>query len=194
MSRNRCSTLCECGFWDFNDAVPVGDSSLMTQREYFKAIGWEDCPYHENAGNSRSGGWGFRDDLNGKTFPAWRSKDGMSWTNAVYPRDPERWIYEPQTYASVPPDQRYRYRKIECPICRRRYVGWFVQQPKMVGGDSPVFEIYDTSFWDAYNDEPSDKDREGVINWSRDLLVEAAREFIARHPDRFAKVFHGGAP
>jgi len=185
MSRNRCSTSCECGFWSFqrgtDNEVPVNDPGLMTQAEYLKAIGWENCPYNENGGRSACAGWSFRDDLNGKTFPAWRSKNGMGWTNASIPcGGAEGWNYEPQVYGDVPPDQRYRYRKVTCPLCRRSFVGWYVQQPK-IDDDDRCYEIYDTSFWHAFNDEPSDKDEEGVINWTPETVAQALREFAERH-------------
>ncbi len=186
MSRNRSQVSCACGYWSFarsaDAEVPVDDPGLLTQRQYFQAIDWEDCPYHEGAGPSASGGWGFRNDLDGHTFPAWRSKDGNGWTNAVHSPEPRsNWIAEPQVFSHVPPEARYRYRKVTCPICRRRYAGWYVQQPKC--GEPAVYEIYDTSYWYAYNDEPSERDEQGVLHWTHETIMAALREYLERHPE-----------
>lgn len=76
MSRNRCDTECDCGFWKFIDVreLPIDDPDLMTEDVYFHAIGWDDCSYKGNGGY----GWGgYRDQPD---YYAWRSPTG-GWTN-----------------------------------------------------------------------------------------------------------------
>lgn len=47
--------------------------------------------------------------------------------------------------------------KVVCPLCLVEYVGWF--RPAPAWSDTPkLWEIYDTSYWSAYNDEPGIED------------------------------------
>lgn len=44
MSRNRCSSNCECGYTlDLKDTT----TRPMWFWEYIRAIGWEECPYQD---------------------------------------------------------------------------------------------------------------------------------------------------
>jgi hypothetical protein len=191
VSRNRLSTSCDCGFWDLHKAphseVLVGDPSLMTQKEYFKAIDWENCPYHEDGGESAAAGYGYDASSDGMVSVVWRHPRGNSvhGTAGSFESPGPEWKCDETHYTSVAFTDRYRYRKVDCPVCRRQYVGWYVQQPQRIGGDSPTFELYDTSYWYSFNDEPGAKDRVGVIEWTGPLFVSAVREYVERHPELF---------
>ena len=160
MSRNRCSTACACGFLDLRDtagAVAPDVDGLLTWDGYFEAIGWRGS--RDNLGYGC--GHGFRADRNGAESPLWRRKDGMGSTNARHHAEPlDEFGYVPFVYCRIPEEQRYRLRKVTCPVCRRVYAGWYVMQPRYVRPyvEPLVYELYDTSYWSTYNDEPGDDD------------------------------------
>lgn len=60
-------------------------------------------------------------------------------------------------------DGRYKtlYGKIICPLCRTEFVGWF-RGPDLPKIDGPSWQVYDSSYWSSYNDEPGKEDKE---NW-----------------------------
>lgn len=151
MSRNRCSTRCECEWWDFRfDARSPDAPDLMTCVEYKELV------------NTRY-------DPSGYGYPETR-----------------------EFHLRVPEEDRYRMAKLQCPVCFRLYAGWFVQDPWAVKTDSglgPGYECYDTSFFWSYNDEPSLRDEEGALVWTRKLFLEALAEYRARHPGR-VKTIH----
>ena len=123
----------------------------MTEGEYLKDISWGDCPYQPH-------GYGFRDDLVGSQY-WWHSPHSTS--RSSYPRPGYRrelaWEWLP-----IPKLDRYRFAKIECPICLLVYVGWYCHSTwtRYADGteDQRYYELYDTSFYWAFNDEPGEKD------------------------------------
>lgn len=172
MSRNRCDTECSCGFWKFQDVrtLPIDDGLLMTEDEYLRAIDWVDCPYRNNLGL----GWSEHRYREREDFYMYDSPEGNCSTTSPRPGWKPRLIarYEP-----VPHSLRFRFRKLECPICRRLYAGWYVRQPHVIEPtpEPPVYELSDTSFYYAFNDEPSDRDEENVIRWTPEEIVGALR-------------------
>lgn len=187
MSRNRSNTACVCRFWALvPNRVPKDAPSLLTADAYFAAIGWPDSPYKES-----SRGYGFEDRNNGVSVFGYETEDGMGSSNCPNPRYPKKVLWA--RYAEVPEADRYRFRKLQCAVCRRLYVGWYVLQPWVLEGqwwsisDGPVYSLYDTSYWYAFNDEPHAKDEADAIDWTGRLLADACREFFERHPERFEK-------
>lgn len=178
MSRNRGTTGCACGFWNFavhGDALAPTDATLMTGEEYQRLIGSRYEP----------GGHYFRDDLNGTVFYIWESPNGMG--HASHHRDGwERRISA--RYSSVPESERYRWAKLTCPLCLRVYVGWFVKQPWIVEptpdfDDSMYreqYEVVDLSYFSTFNDEPGDDDIRDVFEWTPGMVAEALREYRER--------------
>lgn len=160
MSRNRCRTECECGFWSFSteSELPIDSPGMLTGTEYLAAIDWSDCRYSVE-------GYGYRADMDGREDWWWRSPDGMGATSAVY-CDRPGWVRTLSArYGSVAQGDRYRFRHLICPLCGRQYAGWYVQNPSAIAGSAageswskPKWELYDSSFWSAYNDEPADAD------------------------------------
>lgn len=180
MSRNLCSTECECGFWRFQGdrEVLIGSRSLMTEDDYFAAIGWNNCPYKGNQGHGT--GYGYRTDLAGDSH-WWRSPDGNGGSTGYrlgYVRELAG------VYHSIPPEDRYRWVCLECPVCLRLYAGWYVRQPHYVPtkyeADPPVYGLYDLSYFHAFNDEPSDKDIARLVTWSPEDIVSALVAWRAR--------------
>lgn len=162
MSRNRNSTECACDLWDLATAAgtaAVDDSALLTQEQW-----WPKCPYEM--------GWGYRKDLAGSVY-GWRK--GSQSSNAPFPGATRElwWTYNVPAAAD-----RYRWKRIQCPLCQRHYAGWYVRQPASL--DPPVYALYDTSFWHAKNDEPAEEDLADLIEWTPEMLVDAAREYAGR--------------
>lgn len=83
------------------------------------------------------------------------------------------------TYAVPNRRDRYRWKRIQCPLCRRLYAGWYVMQPAFL--ELPRYELYDTSYWHSGNDEPAPEDEAGAIQWTREALETAVREYVTRH-------------
>lgn len=181
MSRNRTTTTCSCGFWDFrrqpeqSSRLP-GDPALVSWLQLCVQRGWELRP-------ERQPGWGFREDLQGAVHSWFRSPDGTS----LGPQGDGRTVRVETRWGHVPPEDRYRFARVDCGVCHRRYAGWYVLQPRQVpprADDPPAYEIYDTSYWHSFNDEPCRDDLDGAVDWSGELLAQAVREFAERHPDK----------
>lgn len=179
MSRNRCSTDCYCGLWSFQTEsfFPPGDPSLLTEQQYLDAIGFEDCPYRliGHGYDARLVGehfsWELRDE-NGKLV-GYSSNVRVGYTRVLS-----------GAYLDVPPEDRYRFRKLECVFCRRLYVGWYRQDPvnvllagKYDWADLPGFRLYDTSFFHAFNDEPSKEDLTNMREWTPAKLAALAKRW-----------------
>ncbi len=158
MSVNRCSTDCACGFWSFQHegSIPVGDSSLMTLDYYLDLIG--DTRDRSNYGHRY--GYGYRDDLTGKVY-GWYHPNGGFASYDAGPEYEKRLMWE---YESIPEEARYRWRKLKCPFCNRLYAGWYRLQPH--GYTRNNYELYDTSYFHAFNDEPDLKDDVWVLEWT----------------------------
>jgi hypothetical protein len=173
MSRNRNSRSCECKRWHFRGDIPVGDARLMTIGEYFdRYTPWIDAshPYRTNYGH----GWGYNYNASMVGYRWYTAPDGDGGANYSRPG----YIPGP-AFEDVPQAERYRMATLECPVCGLRYIGWYVQQPALPG--EGVYELYDTSFLFAFNDEPSDQDRSGTVEWTDAMFVAACREFVERH-------------
>lgn len=178
MSRNRGSTECDCGLWRFQTETPrsVDDGSLLTADQYLAAIGWTECPYlgrHTKRG-SEADGYGYESRLVGERH-YWYSADGRGGASYPHPDYPERRLVA--RYVDVPPEARYRYRRLECPFCRRQYVGWYARHPHNELTEAPAYELYDTSFWHSFNDEPADEDVANVREWTPEKLAALARRW-----------------
>lgn len=158
MSVNRCSTDCACGFWSFHHegSIPVGASSLMTLDYYLDLIG--DTRDRSNSGHNY--GYGYRDDLQGEVA-FWYDPSGGFANFDAGPGYERRVMWE---YESIPEADRYRWRKLECPFCNRIYAGWYRLQPH--GGIRSDYELYDTSYFHAFSDEPCRKDDERLREWT----------------------------
>lgn len=189
MSRNRGNTACSCGFWGLLPArVPMGDASLLTEEAYFAAIGCSDSPLKD--GGLR-GMYYFNGRNSGAVVYGYETKDGMGSSNYPSPQHPVKVLWA--RYAEVPEADRIRFRKLQCAVCRRLYVGWYVLQPWVIEGqwfktyDGPMYELFDSSYWYAFNDEPHEKDEADALDWSGPMLADACREFVERHPELFEK-------
>ena len=111
MSRNRSTTMCDCGLC-LRYRPEVGrrsDKDLFGAAEYVLKIG------------------------------------KANWSSPIggYPR-----------VATL-------FAKVICPLCFTEYVGWF-SPPSFPDLDGPEWELYDTSYWSTYNDEPGEAD---IRNW-----------------------------
>lgn len=49
------------------------------------------------------------------------------------------------------------FAKVICPLCLVEFVGWF-HPPRSPQSDGPEWELYDTSYWSVFNDEPGAED------------------------------------
>jgi len=175
MSRNRTSTVCRCG-WALGDDLPFGDARLMTEERYLKEIDWENNPYQPH-------GYGFRDDLIGPIY-WWKSANGKSGASYPIPGYVRELSFE---YFPVPGSDRYRYAQIECPICLRLYVGWYVHAPwtrYRDGTEDRHYELYDTSFYWAFNDEPDEKDVENLRELTADEIRAALSDWVEKRRAR----------
>lgn len=176
MSRNRCETACACGVMNLRDLPQATlDARSPSAGELYTAE-------RLRPGSYLPWGYSFRDDLNGAVSPMWAyyTKDGKfagGSNSDRYSRDAEERghtvVYEPSHYDDVPVHLRYRWGRIQCPLCLREYIGWYVRQPYLVSGPMaeqrldddpghPVYQLYDTSFFYSFNDEPIERDLEGV--------------------------------
>lgn len=54
--------------------------------------------------------------------------------------------------------------------------------------NTPVYELYDTSYWHAFSDEPSKEDLAEAIETSGEMLAAAVREYVERHPEKLVKL------
>ena len=170
MSRYRTSTVCKCG-WNLGGDLPFGDASLMTEEQYIEEIDWEDCPYSPH-------GYGFRDDLVGPTY--WWHGPNHSGASYPVPGHTRELLVE---YLPVPGSDHYRYAKIECPICLRLYVGWYVHAPwtrYKDGTEDRWYEFYDTSFYWAFNDEPDERDVENLRELTADEIKAALSDWVEK--------------
>ena len=169
MSRNRNETRCACGLWDFasdHGTAAINDPTLLTSDEYWSP--------HFRAFDR---GYGFRENCHGNVYHWVQRRDGrvVSICNSPVPG----WDRElAWTYAVPSKRDRYRWRRLECPLCRRIFAGWYVQQPASL--HPPVYELYDTSYFHAQNDEPAPEDIANLIEWTPAMLADAAREYLAR--------------
>lgn len=171
MSRNRGSTVCDCGLWDLvtgDGRVRVEDAGLLREVDYWSGYfsGREDGP---------GLGYGFRNDLAGERY-FWRIRDASGAITHSSNAPVAGWTRELGWTYSVPePGDRYRWKRIQCPLCHRQYAGWYVQQPASL--EPPAYELYDTSFWFARNDEPCPEDLAGVREITPDVLVAAVEAY-----------------
>lgn len=186
MSRNRCDSSCQCGFWSFDGEreVPESAEGLMTYEAYLGKLGvspsdaWRD--------NNYRWGYGYRDDLHGYT--SWRylrpgaSPNSASWTNGRHVMPAGSTILCTYTTEPVPHDRRYRIRHLQCPLCLSKFAGWYRARPPEVEthADGTVtrqavtYELYDTSFWRSFNDEPCNEDGP-----KRRITPDVVREALA---------------
>lgn len=176
MSSNRCETSCECGFWSWHDQRYVSPSApgLMTNDQYMDDIGVKkDHPYRNNYGHGN--GYGYREDWEGTLDTWWRSPDGTC--SSSYPQ-PGYTPDHKEPRRPVAPQDQYRFMKLECAVCHRLYVGWYRQQPSRV---APVYELYDTSFYYAFNDEPSNLDLHLLVDWKPDEIAHVLACWLTIH-------------
>lgn len=192
MSRNRGTIDCACGLWAFQTErfFPPGDSSLLTPERYLAEIGWALCPYigPKKVIGSEADGYGYRADLVGDRYryldPA---EAGQEHRGSSFGGGPHGRFTEPELacrYLDVPPEDRYRYRRLDCVFCRRLYVGWYRQDPVDVlavgvydWAELPGFRLYDTSHWHSFNDEPGKEDLRNVREWTPEKLAALAKRW-----------------
>lgn len=192
MSRNRCTIDCACSLWSFQTErfFAPGDPSLLTPEQYLAEIGWTDCPYigPKKVAGSEADGYGYNAHLVGDHYryldPA---EAGQKNRGSSFGGGPHGRFTEPELacrYLDVPMEDRYRLRRLDCVFCRRPYVGWYRQDPVnvlLVGvydwADLPGFRLYDTSYWWAFNDEPSDRDKAPVREWTAEKLAALAKRW-----------------
>lgn len=62
---------------------------------------------------------------------------------------------------------RARFQQLLCPICGRVYAGWVAEKIMRPG----EYELFDSSFFYAFNDEPSEKDEPLTSMSLEDILV-----------------------
>lgn len=151
MSRNRCTTDCACGLWSFQTErfFAPGDPSLLTEEAYFQAIGWPDCPYRPSADPEHAAkGYGYRADLVGDCYryldPA---EAGQKYRGSSFGGGPHGRFTEPELacrYLDVPPEDRYRYRRLDCVFCCRPYKvetgRWLLSLPPHPAGAFLIIE------------------------------------------------------
>jgi hypothetical protein len=183
MSRNRSSTACECGLWSFRTeaVVPAVDPLLLTESAYFDAAGFP-LDHRWRRGNvwMRDGvqvgdpfwGYGYREDLAGPWY-MYRVPGDPSGGSSSHHRHPYTERVLIAMYDSVPPEDRYRFRKLQCVFCRRLYAGYYLRQPQQIDRER-TYELYDTSFFHAFNDEPSDEDLREMREWTPEKLAALA--------------------
>jgi len=143
----------------------------MTEDQYLKAINWEKCPYSPH-------GYGFRNDLAGPIY-WWRGPNG---SGANYPIAGYRRELSCE-YLPVPDSDHYRFAKVECPICLRLYSGWYVHAPwtrYRDGTEDRHYELYDTSFYWAFNDEPAERDIENLREFTTPQIKEALSAWLEK--------------
>jgi hypothetical protein len=81
-------------------------------------------------------------------------------------------------YDRVPEEDRYRFRKLRCVLCKVLYVGWYIRQPQKVDAEDVLkYDLYDTSYFHAFNDEPSDEDLREKREWTPQKLEALARRW-----------------
>jgi hypothetical protein len=78
-------------------------------------------------------------------------------------------------------NQPLMYAKVICPLCLVEYVGWY-HPPTMPQYDGPAWELFDTSYWSAYNDEPGDTDEKNKRDVEA-ILKELNRKTSERRTD-----------
>ena len=171
MSVNCCSVECRCGFWSFTHEpdgdVAMGDESLLPIGEYLSLVGSHRSP--DNYGHKY--GYGYRDDLCGPVY-WWDGPNGCGANYDAGPQYTKRLLY---TYQPIPEQARYRWRKVQCPVCMVTYAGWYVLQPH--GSELSRYTIYDTSFWWAFNDEPDERDLQDQVKWDTATFREMLRQW-----------------
>lgn len=183
MGRNRTRTTCACGFWDF--AWP-GRPTAEVEAEFPGLLPWNELRAEFGRPGRGPQGYGFGDHMFGRVSLGWVSPDGRTSSNRHGgPGWVERWF----EYVPVAHEDRYRYARVECPACKRSYVGWYRAVPGSTGAVERrrTYELYDTSFWHSGSDDPSDADLEGVIGWTPELVVEALGSFHGANPHRFGR-------
>lgn len=132
MSRNRCKTWCVCGS-DFGD--DPGLAKITVGDACLRT--WEQYLADTEFPRSLVRPFGpYRYQNEG----AWLSLDNSSI----------------EVRTAVPTDEQYRFVHIRCRTCFRHYLGWYVQQPTFA---ERFYEIFDTSFYWSFDDEPSELDK-----------------------------------
>jgi len=101
VSRNRCSSQCDCGY---QLQLRNATTRPLSFEDYLKAITWDDCPYYTE--------------------------------------------YEDLIICQV-----------QCPECGTLYAMWIGGSHWYDGRHAPYGCGLDTSYWYAFNDEPSARDR-----------------------------------
>jgi len=184
MSRNLASIECECGLWRFQTEFffdPL-DPSLLTEDQYLEAIGWTDYP---KGPLRRPIGHGYDERLVGDHFRYLAPPvEGSPYRSSSSRREG---VYQEEElsarYLSVPPEDRYRFRRLDCVFCRRPYVGWYRQDPVNVlvldrdWADQPGFRLYDLSYWHSFRDEPGELDKVPIRVWTPEKLAALARRW-----------------
>jgi hypothetical protein len=56
------------------------------------------------------------------------------------------------------PGRRTLFGKVVCPLCKTEYLGYFCP-PDLPEFYGPAWQIYDTSYWSSFNDEPGEADK-----------------------------------
>lgn len=185
MSRNRSTTQCDCGLWAFQTEriLPLDEILLLTQEAYFDVIDLpKDHPWRSGNGSYGPWGYGYAERLHGSHFmyhPPGNKRACASHRHGVYTE--ARLVAD---YKPVPEADRYRYRRLECVFCGRTYAGWYRRdpvndldvQPDAPLEDRPHYELYDTSFFWAFNDEPAEKDGP-KRTWSAQKLAALAKRW-----------------
>jgi hypothetical protein len=192
VSRNRSSTTCECGLWSFQTEreIPIDDPTLLTEAAYFDAIGFAaDHPWRRGNRWMRDGremgepcwGYGYRADLEGPVFMYVKpgtpvDQRGYGFASHKHGEYTEQVLVA--QYDRVPEEDRYRFRKLRCVLCKVLYVGWYIRQPQKVDAEDVLkYDLYDTSYFHAFNDEPSDEDLREKREWTPQKLEALARRW-----------------
>lgn len=185
MSRNRCNRSCDCGLWHFQteQSIPQLADGLLTIAEYLGGALWRANAKEDDNGGFGYG-YGFREDLDGQTFYTWVSPDGTSRANYAVDGFEKRLS---AVYWSVDPEQRYRWRKVVCPFCCVAYAGWYRAEPRSKDDGPWFYELYDTSYWSSFNDEPGEEEKAARRPVSAEDLVKAWKTWqylqtVARNP------------
>jgi hypothetical protein len=103
-------------------------------------------------------GYGYRDDLVGAVlrYPPPKDYQGGVVREVLW------------EYVHLPKTEWYRWRRIHCPLCGRQYAGWYRRVPDRRYPDGTFgpscLELYDTSFYHSFDDEPAAEDEASVCD------------------------------